>query len=219
VFKEIEVRANDWSWYLMRILPYRTAENVIDGLVLIFVDITRLKKSEIMLAAHNTAMDMALKDSSLEELSDGLIRTIETQSNGIWCSISLFDEKNMVLRHGAAPNLPDDFNRVLDGIKVEANASEPCALAAYHKKHIILNDIPNDVNDTEFHKLALKYDLKACWAQPIYSQQGKVLGTFTIYYKKAHQPTTVEEELINQTVPLIGIAMERKKGKLANAKV
>ena len=31
------------SRYLMRILPYRTTDNVIDGLVLTFVDITTLK--------------------------------------------------------------------------------------------------------------------------------------------------------------------------------
>lgn len=43
VFKEREVRAQDGGWYLMRILPYRTLENVIDGLVITFVDITKFK--------------------------------------------------------------------------------------------------------------------------------------------------------------------------------
>jgi two-component system CheB/CheR fusion protein len=43
VFKETEVRAQDGGWYLMRILPYRTIENMIDGLVITFVDITKFK--------------------------------------------------------------------------------------------------------------------------------------------------------------------------------
>jgi two-component system, chemotaxis family, CheB/CheR fusion protein len=43
VFKEIEVRGEDNNWYLMRILPYRTAENVIEGLVITFVDVTKIK--------------------------------------------------------------------------------------------------------------------------------------------------------------------------------
>jgi two-component system CheB/CheR fusion protein len=46
VFKEIELRGRDGKWYLMRILPYRTIENVIDGLVLTFVDVTRVKTLE-----------------------------------------------------------------------------------------------------------------------------------------------------------------------------
>lgn len=45
VFKEIEVQGEgDNNWYLMRILPYRTTENLIDGLVVTFVDITRVKE-------------------------------------------------------------------------------------------------------------------------------------------------------------------------------
>ncbi len=43
VFKEAEVQSQDGHWYLMRILPYRTADNIIDGLVLTFVDISATK--------------------------------------------------------------------------------------------------------------------------------------------------------------------------------
>jgi two-component system CheB/CheR fusion protein len=43
VFKETEVRGEHGEWYLMRILPYRTTENLIDGIVLTFVDITKVK--------------------------------------------------------------------------------------------------------------------------------------------------------------------------------
>ena len=46
MFKESEVCTKDGAWYLMRIMPYRTADNVIDGLVLTFVDIQRLKAGE-----------------------------------------------------------------------------------------------------------------------------------------------------------------------------
>ncbi len=43
LFKEIEVQGEGDKWYLMRILPYRTTENMIDGLVVTFVDTTRIK--------------------------------------------------------------------------------------------------------------------------------------------------------------------------------
>ena len=45
VFMETEVSTSDGGIYLMRIMPYRTATNAIDGLVLTFVDISRLKQS------------------------------------------------------------------------------------------------------------------------------------------------------------------------------
>jgi len=45
-YREAEVETVDGSYYLMRIMPYRTAGNVIDGLVLTFVDISRVHAGE-----------------------------------------------------------------------------------------------------------------------------------------------------------------------------
>jgi two-component system, chemotaxis family, CheB/CheR fusion protein len=44
--KEVEVRTHEGIWYKMRIIPYRTQENVIEGAVINFVDITMMKKTE-----------------------------------------------------------------------------------------------------------------------------------------------------------------------------
>jgi two-component system, chemotaxis family, CheB/CheR fusion protein len=53
--KELEIEGMDQRWYTVRIRPYRTLENVIDGLVILFVDIHKrktaeeaLEKSEVM---------------------------------------------------------------------------------------------------------------------------------------------------------------------------
>lgn len=43
---EREVQAISNEWFLARIMPYRTLDNVIEGVVLTFTDITRLKESE-----------------------------------------------------------------------------------------------------------------------------------------------------------------------------
>ncbi len=43
---EVPVRTTNDEWFLVRIMPYRTLENVIDGVVLTFSDITALKAVE-----------------------------------------------------------------------------------------------------------------------------------------------------------------------------
>jgi two-component system CheB/CheR fusion protein len=48
--KEIQVQAIDGRWYNMIIQPYRTIENVIEGTVLTFVDITEAKTAKDLLA-------------------------------------------------------------------------------------------------------------------------------------------------------------------------
>ncbi len=47
--KEAHVLTQEGQWYQMRMQPYRTLENVIEGVVLTFVDITEQKKSQTAL--------------------------------------------------------------------------------------------------------------------------------------------------------------------------
>jgi two-component system CheB/CheR fusion protein len=44
--KELEVQTTAGMWYTMRILPYRTMDNVIEGVVITFTDITEGKKTQ-----------------------------------------------------------------------------------------------------------------------------------------------------------------------------
>jgi two-component system CheB/CheR fusion protein len=43
---EKEVQTKTGQWFIMKILPYRTIENAIDGVVITFIDITKQKKAE-----------------------------------------------------------------------------------------------------------------------------------------------------------------------------
>lgn len=47
ILKEIEVQDTNGRFYQIRILPYRTSDNVIDGVVLTIFDITRTKQAEL----------------------------------------------------------------------------------------------------------------------------------------------------------------------------
>ena len=68
VVKEQDVQTTDGSWFAMRIVPYRTAKNSIDGLVLTFLDITTMKEAEHVLEA---ARDVA--NSIVETVREPLL--------------------------------------------------------------------------------------------------------------------------------------------------
>jgi two-component system, chemotaxis family, CheB/CheR fusion protein len=46
VVKESEVESRNGEWFFLRIMPYRTLENVINGVVITMINITQLKKLE-----------------------------------------------------------------------------------------------------------------------------------------------------------------------------
>ena len=63
--KETEVTAEDGRWFLMRILPYRTKENIIDGVVITFSDITDRKR----------AMDQSI---AAKKFAERIVETVRT---------------------------------------------------------------------------------------------------------------------------------------------
>ena len=58
--KEVEVQTKAGAWYLLRIRPYRTLENVIEGAVITFVDVTEMKGMQEALREANVLRRLAV---------------------------------------------------------------------------------------------------------------------------------------------------------------
>jgi two-component system CheB/CheR fusion protein len=55
-FSERQIAATDGRWFSVRIMPYRTMENVIGGVVITFADITKAKSLEAELREENARL-------------------------------------------------------------------------------------------------------------------------------------------------------------------
>jgi two-component system CheB/CheR fusion protein len=69
--KDVELQTNDAVWYHMRILPYRTTNDVIDGVVITFSDINTLKTMHEKLISSNRDVEHA------REYADNIIDTVK----------------------------------------------------------------------------------------------------------------------------------------------
>jgi two-component system CheB/CheR fusion protein len=58
--KEVDVQTTEGKWYTMRIQPYRTLDNVIEGVVLTFVDITEIVRVRESLQKANELLRLAV---------------------------------------------------------------------------------------------------------------------------------------------------------------
>ena len=72
--KEIDVQTRNGTWYTMRIQPYRTLDNVIEGAVLTFVDITVARQLQ------NELNDAQMRETSLQNaqgrLAESIVNTV-----------------------------------------------------------------------------------------------------------------------------------------------
>jgi two-component system CheB/CheR fusion protein len=58
--KEVEVQTTAGQWYTLRIQPYRTLDNVIEGVVITFVDITEMERTREALRQANDLLRLAV---------------------------------------------------------------------------------------------------------------------------------------------------------------
>ena len=111
VVQDREVQSTDGSWFLMRILPYRTAKNTIDGLVLTFVDISKMKEAEqVVLASCGFADSIVETVREPVLVLDDQLRVV-TANQAFYHTFQLTPQEveQRLLYHlcGAAWNSPD----------------------------------------------------------------------------------------------------------------
>src|SRR5437773_3599072 len=177
-------------------------------------DISQRKRREALLAGENRILEMLAKGDSLADILDLLCLLVEEQSTGVLASVLLMDANGKQLRHGGAPNLPKAYTEAIDGAFIGASVGS-CGTAAYRAEQVIVSDIATDPLWTDFCELALAHSLRACWSTPIFSSEGKVIGTFAMYYREPRSPSPREQDTIKHITHLAGIAIQRKLAETA----
>src|SRR4029453_1309132 len=169
-------------------------------------------RMETFLAGQNLILEKIASGADLAEVLANLLRLIESQSGGMLCSILLLDEDGVHLRHGAAPSLPESYNKAIDGLIIGPNAGS-CGAAAYFGKPVVVTDILTDALWDDYRDLAVKHGLRACWSSPILLHTGQVSGTFAMYYRVSRGPSPEEQRLTQTATHIASIAIERQRAE------
>ncbi|HYL26018.1 MAG TPA: ATP-binding protein, partial [Burkholderiales bacterium] len=178
------------------------------------MDVTEQQRARAVLAGEKRLLEMVARGDSLATILDALCRLVEELASGSLSSILLLDPNARRLRHGAGPSLPIAYTKAIDGVAIGPSVGS-CGTAAYRGEPVIVRDIANDPLWADFRELALAHGLRACWSTPVRSSQGKVLGTFAIYYREPRNPGAHEHNLVEQITHIASIAIERKQAEEA----
>jgi diguanylate cyclase (GGDEF)-like protein/PAS domain S-box-containing protein len=193
-------------------IPLRNDQNEVIGLIGISRDITEHKRREHLRRGQAELLEMIAKSEPLEMILEALVLLIEDELSGISGSILLLDPEGQHLYHGAAPNLPAAYSRLIDGVAIGPKVGS-CGTAAWRGKPVIVSDILTDPLWEDFRGVVQKFGLRSCWSTPIMTSQGNVLGTFALYSSEVRSPTTREMELVGMATHIAGIAIERKRAE------
>ena len=163
-------------------------------------------------------LELALRDSPLEQTLGELIRIVETNSRtGVLGSILLLDDDGRHLRTGAAPSLPELYCAAIDGGEIGPKAGS-CGTAAFTGKPVFVNDIASDPLWEDYAEFALSCGLRACWSTPIVTSGARVLGTFAMYHREPREATVRDLALVDLVTQTAALVIDRKRAQEALAR-
>ena len=148
--------------------------------------------------------------SSLEELLTCIVRFVEQESPGSLCSLLLADESGSRLRHGAAPSLPEAYNRAVDGVRIGMGHGS-CGPSAFLRRRVVVEDLEPHPYWQRFQP-ARDAGLRACWSEPVFSPSGTLLGTIAVYRRTPALPEEEEILLMESAAHLASLAIGRMRG-------
>jgi PAS domain S-box-containing protein len=180
------------------------------GLIGTCRDVTESRARERLEEGVHRTLELIATSAPLPATLTTLVKIIEEEVPGMMASVLLYDDVRETLRVGAAPSMPDAYNREVSDFPIGAQAGS-CGTAVYRRRAVFVNDISVDPLWAPFRHVVDRYGLRASWSTPIFSRDDRVLGTFALYYTEPRSATAKELALIQRATHIAGIAIERKQ--------
>ena len=106
------------------------------GRVWSFRDITQRKRAQDALANEKRVLQEIASGAPLATVLDVLVRGVEAQTcDGMICRCRSYEDAQC-LREGAAPDLPEGYNRIVDGLRIGPRVGS-CGSAAYKRGPVL----------------------------------------------------------------------------------
>jgi formate hydrogenlyase transcriptional activator len=145
--------------------------------------------------------------SPLSEVLTNIAQLVESQGEGMSCTIWLPDEDGKRLYCAAAPSLPGFIDQA--GTMAIGPKGGSCGTAIYRRESVYVSDVLTDPAWDLYRDRLSPYGIRSVWSRPLFTSEGKALGTFSINYRESRSPSANDLQLIENASHITGIAIER----------
>ena len=206
---EREVQDQEGRWYLLRVRPYRTVENQIDGAVVVLVDIDNLKWMEQDLRASQAQLERELLAMNQVQalsrqlftsfdlnwaLNEVLNAAISIHPTTMGC-VQLYDPERDVLETVAHRGFDQVF---LDHFReVQVNDGSAYGQALTNGQRIIIEDVQLAPEFEPHRQAAAAAGFRAVQSTPLINWHGNLLGALSTYFSQPHSPTDRELRMLD----------------------
>ncbi|WP_095157872.1 EAL domain-containing protein [Pseudomonas sp. Irchel 3E13] len=178
--------------------------------VTLFTDITQAKMHE---ALQHRVLESMAREQPLTEVLELICLEVERIAPEITASILKVDEEGQ-LHSLAAPSLPSDYSRQLNGVRIGPMVGS-CGTAAWRNESVLVDDIASDPLWAGYQDLARPLGFRSCWSTPIRNSQGEAIGTFAFYFRQPRNVASAlfHQRLVDACAHLCSLALERENSR------
>jgi len=151
-------------------------------------------------------LKMLSQGAPMVEVLNELCNFIDAKSPGVIPTILLPDGDGH-LRLAAGPKVPHIWNEAFASMRVPCHASFH-SMPGHQEKLVPVADMMGDPSFAACWDLALSQGVQAARSVPIFSKDGKILGTLLLFYPTPQPLGERDLELIEQVIHMAAIAIE-----------
>ncbi len=165
--------------------------------------------------ATQVAVESPAEHDQLANVLEFLCRAMEDESvDRVIACIHPLNEDATMFRDPVAPSLDNNYRESTDGVLV-SSMTGPCCLAVATRQTVIVPDLAADPKWAKFREFADPPGIRSAWSTPIFSNEGKVLGTFAHYYFEVRDPSPNDERMAKLLSRAAAVAIERSRAEAA----
>ena len=206
---EREVQDERGRWYLTRVLPYRSLDDRIEGVVITFVDITVRRKAEdaarqseerlsveleAMRRLHDIVSQLIVAPDLPTALQDVLDSAVEMTGADMGV-IQVVDEADNRLGIVAQHGLSRDAVQQLGSMAT--NAESVFSRALLSRKRVVVSDLLTHPLDDKHLRTTAEPIYRAVQSTPLISRDGRALGVLSTLRIQPHTPSERDLRLLD----------------------
>jgi PAS domain S-box-containing protein len=207
----VEARTNVHSERSVRIQGYAwevTCELASSGSV--FVTLTRVEEHAIPTLGNLELVDVVLSGEPLPRILDELCRVAGSLA-GARCAVLVLGEDGL-LHFGGGPTIPAVIRDLCRNLGPgEHNGA--CAAPAFTKRPAVAEDVLTDAQFAPFSDVVRNTPIRSCWAWPIITYAGEVLGSFVAFADSKGLPSEAQAGVMGTLVRFPALAIEHARNE------
>lgn len=210
--RELDVQDTRGRWYSLRLRPYRTLENKIDGVVLMLVDISDRKRAEFAVKTQNEQLQLLWEAAGVMLSTDDP----DTLLRGLLAKIGLpfgvdsyinyvVNDAGDALQLASYVGIPDETARSIERLEF---GQRICGTAALHRQSMVASNVQK--SDDPNARLFKSLGFRAFVCNPLMSSN-RLLGTLA-FASTTKDRFDIDELAVLHTIShYVAVAYERQR--------